>query len=493
MSVARRPLSKSNLVAARQCAKKHYLERHRRGLARYSKMSEAGFRAGHAVGEVAKRIFGTPGSVEIPYDPDLSKCVRQTRELLDNGAKVPLFEASFEYRGIVVRVDVLLPVANGWRAIEVKSSTEIKDVFALDCGIQLYVMRGAGLPVTGISLAHIDRRFVYQGNGDYRGLLVEHDFSQVAHDLVDDVESLVETATAAIAGDMPEPGVGTWCSKPYDCQFMHICWPYDAEYPVMGLGGSKAKLAEWVNGGARDIRDVDAEQLTSETDRRIHAATQNAQPELKPGAKDVIEGLDYPRYYLDFETVGPAVPTWEGTRSYDAMPVQWSCHIDDGSGGGRAAGMRHAEFLDLSGEPPMRPLAEALILCLGESGPVLTYSTYEKQVIDKLIDRYPDLSAPLQAIEARLFDLLPLTREHFYHPRMLGSWSIKSVIPAIAPDLDYSTIEGINEGTAAAEGYLEAIDPQTSPVRRRQLETQLRRYCRLDTEAMVELVRFLGQ
>ena len=200
--------------------------------------------------------------------------------------------------------------------------------------------------------------------------------------------------------------------------------------------------------------------------------------------------LPYPRYYLDFETIGPALPIWPGTRPYAAVPVQWSCHIDDGAGDGSLGSMRHEEFLDLSGKPPMRALAEALIECLGESGPVLMYTSYEKGVIKRLIEMFPDLEDPLQDIIHRLFDLFPVVRNHYYHPDMLGSWSIKAVVPTMAPHMNYADLEGIKEGNAASYGFIEAISPDTDLIHKTELEDQLLRYCKFDTEAMVEIVNF---
>ena len=266
---------------------------------------------------------------------------------------------------------------------------------------------------------------------------------------------------------------------------MSHCWPMDADYPVTGLGGSKAKLGEFVALGARDIRDVSIGDLSAETQQRIHRVTMSDEPEVIPGAREILEALAYPRYYLDFETIGPGIPIWAGTRPYAAMPVQWSCHIEEAGGE-----LRHEEFLDLSGEPPMRALAERMIECLGDSGPVLMYTSYEKGVITRLIELFPDLDEPLTKIINRLIDLHPIVKQHYYHPKMLGSWSIKAVLPCIAPHMDYSMLDGIKEGTAASEGYLEAINPDTDAVRKAELEQQLLRYCKFDTEAMVEIVRF---
>ena len=302
------------------------------------------------------------------------------------------------------------------------------------------------------------------------------------------VLDLVVEARDAVTGPMPDIAVGSRCTSPYACQFIDHCWPNDTEYPITGLGGGKAKLGDYVALGYRDICDVPAESISAETQQRIHRVTCNGEPEILDGARQAFEALDFPRYYLDFETIGPAVPFWKGTRPYAAVAVQWSCHIEESKGQ-----FTHKEFLDLSGEPPMRDLAEALIECLGESGPVLMWTTYEEGVIRKLIELFPDLSEPLQAIIDRLYDLHPVVKQNYYHPQMMGSWSIKAVMPAINPDMDYATLAGIKEGTGASEGFIEAIRPDTTPERKAELDEQLRRYCKFDTEAMVEIVRYFTQ
>jgi hypothetical protein len=487
----RRPyLSKSRIISAWQCPKKLHLEKHYPELGEVSARTESLFATGHEVGAVAQAQYGTIESVEVPFRRNTNLMIGETRALMESAADFPIFEATFRYENVLVRVDVLLPDAGGWRVIEVKASTSVKDYHLLDCAIQDWVLRNSGVDVTAVSLAHINNQFVYPGAGDYEGLLTEVDVTEDIRTVEPSVVELIAAAREAVTGPIPMTQVGAQCNKPYECQFMQHCWPTDTEYPIAGLGGSKARLGEYVALGCTDIRDVNVASITADTQLRIHRVTRSGQPEILPGARQALENLVYPRYYLDFETIGPAVPFWKGTRPYAPVPVQWSCHIDDGSGDGSVASMRHDEFLDLSGDSPMRSLAEALIDCLGDSGPVLMYTNYEKAVLEGLIDLYPDLAKPLNAIIRRLFDLFPIVKANYYHPDMLGSWSIKSVLPTIAPAMDYSGLEGIREGTGASDGFIEAIDPGTSPDRRSELNEQLLRYCRYDTEAMVEIVRF---
>jgi hypothetical protein len=204
--------------------------------------------------------------------------------------------------------------------------------------------------------------------------------------------------------------------------------------------------------------------------------------------RELARSLDFPRYYLDFETVGPAVPIFAGTRPFETLPFQWSCHVETSRGA-----LGHAEFLDLGAEPPMRRLAESLLATLGTTGPIVVYTPYERRVIDELAARHADLAGPLTALAARIVDLHPPTRRHYYHPAMQGSWSIKAVLPTVAPELDYELLGEVRHGLAAQTAYFEAIDPRTSAARRAALRKALLDYCRQDTLALVRLVEFFAR
>jgi len=217
-----------------------------------------------------------------------------------------------------------------------------------------------------------------------------------------------------------------------------------------------------------------------------HCVTASGVPELLTGAARILKALSYPRYYLDFETVAFAVPVWAGTRPYEALPFQWSCHIEYADGV-----LEYVEFLDTSGVAPMRALAEKMITTLGEEGVVFMYSPFERRIIRELAARFPDLAEMLTCIVDRLFDLLPLVRKYYYHPDMKGSWSIKAVLPTVAPDLHYDELEGIQDGMGASTAYMEIVSGAVDTAQIPAVEASLLAYCKLDTLAMVHLVKFL--
>ncbi|MBT8080351.1 MAG: DUF2779 domain-containing protein [Gammaproteobacteria bacterium] len=486
----RRPqfLSKSKLMSARQCPKRLYLEIHRPDLVRFSAAAEFAFAVGDSVGEVARDIYGSADSELIPYAGGLGHALRKSRRLISEGPRFPIFEATLQHDGVLVRIDALLPYRDRWQIVEVKASTTTKEDHLYDCAIQCWVFRGLGYPLQECALAHVDNRFVYEGSGDYNGLLIEEDITEEVDRMADLVPAWVSDARKVARGREPDIDVGTQCFSPHECPFVSHCWPMDTEFPLLNLGGGvrKDKLAALVADGVSDVRDIPAQDL-NDRQRRIQKVCRDGKAELLPAAADFVASLEFPRYYLDFETIMPAVPVFAGTRPYETLPVQWSCHYE-----ADRDSLDHAEFLDLSGDPPMRRLAESLIRALGHSGPVLTYSPYEERMINGLIERFPDLAEALRGILKRLTDLLPIVRENYYHPAMQGSWSIKAVLPTIGSDLDYKKLEEIQDGTQASAAYLEAINPATPAPRKAELKKRLLDYCRQDTLAMVHVLRFLA-
>jgi hypothetical protein len=480
-------LSKSQLLSFRQCPRRLWLEQYSPDLAGTQAPGGA-FEAGNVVGEVARRVYGRGEGLYVSFDGGLDRAIDTTRALLAQGGNAPIFEATFEHDGVVVRIDILDRSDGVPRIIEVKASTSIRDHHVLDCAIQAWTLRQLGLPVRQVAVAHIDSAFVYQGDGHYERLFAEADVTELVEEHLSIVERLVEQARATLAGSaQPAADIGPQCDSPYPCPFFDHCAPHQGVHPMWDLGGRRNKLLALIHAGYQDLRDVPEDALAGEQQRRIWEQTRLGTPFVGAELRHFAERLEFPRYYLDFETVGFAVPIWAGTRPYEALPFQWSCHVDDGRGE-----ISHEAFLDVTGEAPMRACAERLIATLGDHGPILVYTAYEGGVIGRLAERYADLAVPLEAILERLVDLHPITKAHYYHPAMHGSWSIKSVLPTIAPDLDYSTLGEVRDGGAAQSAYLEAIDAQTPPGRREQLQRDLLRYCHFDTLALVRLVEFFS-
>ena len=482
-------LSKSKLLSQIQCPRRLWLETYSPELEEPSAERTALLATGNVVGEVARQIYGRGAGHVVSFERGLRAAIDSTRALLAAGGREPIFEATFDHDGVSVRIDVLDRSERDPKLIEVKSSTRVKDYHLDDCAIQTWALTSLGLPPRQVAVATIDTSFVYGGDGRYDGLLVETDVTAEVAERLAGVPELIAAARRTLADlDEPAAAVGMHCGAPYDCAFYAHCAPPAGSYPVLSLGGKRDRLFKLMHAGYRDLRDVPESELADERELRIWRQSRLEAPYVDAELRAFARALPFPRYYLDFETVGPAVPIFAGTRPFEPVPFQWSCHVEP-----RRGVLEHTEFLALGTEPPMRPLAESLLEALGTQGPILVYTGYERRVLQELAARYPDLAPALASLVERIVDLHPPTRKHYYHPAMHGSWSIKAVLPTVAPDLSYATLGEVQDGLAAQTAYFEASDPRTSEARRASLRRALLDYCRQDTLALVRLVEFFGQ
>ena len=489
-------LSKSKIIAFRQCPKRLWLEFHRPDLREDSASSQAGFAAGYEVGEVARRIYDPKGEGAIldVKAEGVDGAIARTTNLLAT-TRTPIFEAGFEAGGGRAFADVLLPVENdgvpAWRMVEVKSSASVKGYHHDDIAVQSHIARQSGIPLTSVALAHVDNEWVYQGGGDYNGLLTENDFTEEVLSRSAEVEQWIAEARAVVEkSEEPTVEVGAQCSTPFACGFCDYCYrdQISPEYPLTHLPGVGDKReADFEELGYTDLRLV-PDHLLNEKQRRVkdHTVSGTAYFDAE-GAKETLTPYGFPARFLDFETIQFPVPIWAGTRPYEAIPFQFSLHTLHESGH-----LEDTAFLDLSGQDPSFAFTKALVEGCGIEGPIFIYSSFEKRIINEMIARYPEFTEPLQAILQRIVDLLPVARNHYYHPSQLGKWSIKAVLPAVCPDLNYGDLDGVQDGNAAMTAFREAIHPKTDPARRSEIESQLLAYCKLDTLAMVKLWEFFS-
>lgn len=494
-------LSKSKLIAWRQCPKRLWLEVHKPEAREDSAGVTASFSAGNEVGEVARRIYDPQGhgTTLDPSQLGIAGLISQTQALLPD--RRPLFEAGFRTSGTSAALslaDVLLPDGHdSWHMVEVKSSTGVKDYHIEDAAIQFYIATQAGLRVSRTSVAHVDSQWVYPGGENRHGLLREVDVTERVQSLQPEIPEWIASAHQVVAdARQPETKIGAHCADPFACGFRGYCEEQvvaekgPVQFPVQWLPDIRRKALQdhiAVN-EVRSMEDV-PDVLLNDQQQRVKRHTLQREVYFdREGSARALAAHPLPALFLDFETIAFAVPRWAGTRPYQQITFQYSLHRLD------AAGMlTHTGFLDLEGTDPSRALARSLVgQCTGD-GPVFAYNAgFEGARIREMAERFPELADGLLRIRDRLVDLLPITREHYYDPAQQGSWSIKKVLPSLSPDLRYDALEEVQDGGTAQQAYLEAIAPGASAERREQLHLQLWRYCELDTFAMVRLWEVLG-
>ena len=489
---ALRTLSKSKLLAFRQCAKRLWLEVHCPELREDSTATQASFVVGHQVGDIARQHYDPKGRGVLidPHAEGFEAAFGRTQELLQSAH--PIFEAGFRAEGALAFADVLLPGKKSgkrcWHMVEVKSSTSVKDYHRDDAAVQALLARSSGVPLASIALAHIDNSWVYPGDGDYSGLLIESDLTDEAFGRAEEVRDWIAQAQKTLARKKePRGSTGRQCNDPYACGFFNYCQSQEpqAERPIHWLPGrlSNPLQARIEKHGLTELDDI-PDALLNQRQKRVKDVTLSGRVYFnQQGAAQGLAAHKLPAYFMDFETIQFAVPIWKGTRPYQQIPFQFSVHRLS-----RTGKLQQQAFLDLSGNDPSKAFVEALIGACGERGPIFVYNaSFEMARIRELAERYPRRAKSLLALNDRVVDLLPVARDHFYHPSQQGSWSIKAVLPALCPDLGYNDLSGVQDGSMAMEAFLEALAPQTSKARTAEIEQQLLAYCALDTYAMVRL------
>lgn len=504
-------LTKSDLARWRTCPRQLWLRRHRPDLAPPPGDPTTWRRAqdGNIVGTMAREAlpagFLWPKGAANPEDAAREALALLKKSPAAAAAEVPLFRDS-----LYARADALVPAARGYRIRETKASTYPlkKDKVTTDApeehhlddlAIQTWVYEGSGLTLAGAELNLLDGQWRYPGGGDYRGLFRQLDITAAARARADQVPTWLAEASAVLAGPMPVAVTGKQCEEPYPCPYTGFCEPLDPpgpEHPIELLPGSAGKgLAKKLRAqrGYTSILEPRPEEFTGKATalyERMQRAHRIGTPVLEPDSGAVLAALPYPRYYFDFEGIDLAVPRWTGVRPYEHIPFQWSCHIEE-----RPGHFSHAEFLDLSGDDPSVPCIEHMLKIIPPDGvgPILVFhKTYEATRLKELAERHPEFAVPIDRYLGRIVDLRPLVEAGYYHPAMRGSFSIKAILPTVAPDLDYGELDEVQHGTAAQVAYLyAALEPTTTPARREALRRELLKYCRLDTWAMVEVAHFL--
>ena len=506
-------LTKSDLQSFLQCSRKLWLEHKQPGLipsdatSAYRRTTD-----GNIVGEKAREQLGPGYLLPRTDENDKNASAKAAKALLAKSPGKPAAEVPMVNGELYARADALIPEGKRYVLQETKASTfplksdkistgDPKEHHLNDVAIQAWVMEGSGLSLGRIELNLLDNKWQYPGNGNYSGLFRQLDVTNEARVRMSDVPEWINAAQAVLSGDMPQKTTGNQCSDPYGCPFLEFCKKRDtskpAEHPIELLPDSAGKaLARKLREekGYTSILQPKPSELVgkqSELYQRIQAAHKTGKFVLKPGSDTLLKRLAYPRYYFDFEGIDLPVPRWKGVRPYEQIPFQWSCHIERSPGK-----FTHAEFLLLSGEDPSLACIEHMLKAINpdDGGPIFVYHmTYEKLRLQELGTRHPQHAEVLKKYIDRLFDLLPVVKEHFYDPRMQGSFSIKQVLPVIAPDLDYGKLAEVQDGTAAQVAYLyAAFDSNTTPERKAELDEKMRKYCRQDTWAMVELAYFLS-
>jgi len=483
-------LSKSKYCLLWQCPKLFWLEMNHKELKKEDASREDRMTTGNEVGDLAMGLFGDYTEVTVLKEdghPDIPAMLEKTKECLAAGVE-NICEASFSYEGNYCAVDILRKENGGYAIYEVKSSTHDAEIYGVDIAYQKYVLENCGVTVTGTYLVCLNANYVRGEALDLQQLFLIQDMTDWVALEYPQVPARLKTAETLLAAEAePVCDLDKHCKKPYDCGYWDYCTRELPKPSVFDLYDEKKKFKLYHQGVVSFEDLLKLPKLRPIQRRQIEFQLEEQPDHIdRDGIRSFMDKLSYPIYFLDFETMQHAVPQYPGAKVYGQIPFQYSLHYLEAPGGE----LKHKEFLAESGPDPRRAIAESLCRDIPMHTCVTAYNKgFECSRLRELAQLFPDLADHLMNIRSNVHDLLePFQSGYYYTKAMGGSFSIKSVLPALFPDdpaLDYHNLEGVHNGGEAMSIFPKL--KEMSPEEQAQVRKSLLEYCKLDTYAMVKV------
>jgi hypothetical protein len=372
----------------------------------------------------------------------------------------------------------------------VKMSTAVKDYHMDDMALQRYAFRGAGYQIRKSILMHLNNQYVRFGDLKIAELFTLENCTEVVRNRMSAVQANV-AALIQMLNRVDEPVIapGEQCYDPFECDYIAHCIGPGPEFPVQNIFRPGWRLDTLLADNILDVRDIPVG--FDATERQLiamQACRGNQVYTNRSRIAEWLEELQYPLYFLDYETINPPVPLFDNSRPFQQIPFQFSLHIQRSKGGA----LEHVAFLHTDTSDPRPDLIRRLIDSCGTEGSVVVYNqAFENRINNELGAAFPEFKDALDNISDRMQDLLiPFRSRFIYHPQMNGSASLKSVLPAFVSGLSYDDLI-IRDGETASLMYLNCIKDAVSDQEKARIFQGLKSYCALDTLAEVKLLEVL--
>jgi len=481
-------LSKSTFIRGLKCHKSLYLNKHNKHLRdELSEMQLAIFEQGSKVGELAQDLF--PDGIDCTSKNyyDFSEALNKTKKLIKEGQKV-IYEAAFQFDGVLAILDILVRDKDGWKAYEVKSSTSVSSTHIMDATIQTYVIQHSGIELKDVSIVYINNQYRRQGILNLKELFgIESVYNQVLSLLPTIPDQINELKNVLNKTDTPNIDIGSHCTSPYNCDFREHCWKHVPSYSIFDISNlNLEKKFELYKKDILEFKDIPSNFHLSKNQKiQIECELEDRTIINKTELSKFLNDLNYPLYYLDFETFSTAIPIFNNTKPYQQLLFQYSLHVQKLINGA----VSHFEYIaNPDGNDPRKELVNQLITDCKTEGDILVYNiSFEKGRLKELINIFPEYKDQIDKIIHRLKDLMiPFQKKWYYTKEMKGSYSIKKVLPALDSELTYNELQ-IQDGGLASHTFTQLItnkgNKKFESVRRNLLD-----YCEMDTLAMVKIV-----
>ena len=479
-------LSKSRFVAGLQCHKLLWWKVHEPGAVELQpdKVLQDRFDQGSQVTELARTRFPGGTLIDLPYHATDER-IKRTQQAVDAGT-LAIFEASFVADNTFVAVDVLAPLDDGFRLVEVKSSSSQKEEHIADAAVQVHVLNKSGIDVQAVEIMHLSKDFRHPDTGD---LFARTDVTAAVHDLLAGIPGEIEAQLEMLRGPLPDVAIGLHCHEPRECPFLKRCWPEARDHIIKLYNVGPKKASDYMLTGVHSIGDISPKQKLPDAAKRQIRSMKENRLIVEPGLRTALEAFKGKLGFLDFETISRAVPVWPGMCPWEQAAAQFSYHEARGDGT-----YTHVGYL-AEGSHDARPeLARAMIDATAGAEKVVMYTPFERTRIRSLQKSVPALKAELEHLESKLIDLHPLLRDYVYHPDFQGSFSLKYVLTPLVPELTYSDLVIVDGLVASVEIARLLFVAQKIPAEERdRVRQDLLNYCERDTWAMVKLLERLRE
>ena len=491
-------LSKSRFVSGVQCSKKLFLDLNRKDLKpAITASQQAIFDQGHVIGKMAQERYpnGTDLTSQTHYD--YADAIDNTIVEMENRTST-LYEAAFYYDEVLSVLDILQHDASGdIHAIEVKSSSKFENYYITDAALQYWVMANAGHAPKRFSLLHINSSYVKNGTINLNDFFKLTDITALVIQKQAWVSENIEVLKSMIRiGLEPIQAIGRHCNNPFVCDFKTHCWGNLLDKDkVFNLSNGRDRIWTLYNDGILNLVDIpDNFELSHRQRCQVNGQLTGATHIDSPRIQQFLNKAVYPLHFFDFETVNSTVPLLDRTSPFEQVGFQYSLHIVSNIN----EEPQHKEFLaqaeDFTNQQALNPrqaMINQMKLDFGTTGSIVSYyATFEKGVIERLAEDFPEEELFLKDLNNRMVDLLDVFKNAWYYvPQMGKSASIKDVLPALVPTLSYSSLP-INNGDLANKTYMSMIDGSFKG-NVNETRNNLLAYCKLDTLAMVEIWKVL--
>lgn len=499
-------ITKSLYIRGLQCKKSLWLKLYKNNLLKQSDdNSLAIFSTGNEVGSLACYLF--PNGKKISYENTTrDERIALTQKWIDKGVKT-IYEATFEFDGVLVMVDILHKDTDGnYEIYEVKSSTwsakkpKVKDVYIQDASIQYYVLNGCGLNISKTLITLLNTDYVRGDKLDIKQLFTHQDVTTEVNNLQDRISIRLGSFQRILDNAELEPDIdiGWHCKNPYECDAFDYCWKEQRQIPDYSVFNifpltKKSKSLELYQQGVVNVEDIPNDMDLSERQQfAVDSAKHSKEGKVeidRDGIQSFLDSLTYPLYYFDFETFQQPIPKFKGISSYQQIPFQYSLHIEY-----QDKSIEHKEFLGIEGTDPRQDLVKQLVADIPLNVTTLVFNaSFEKMVLKGLASQFPQYKDHLLNISNNIVDLaIPFQKKHYYLPEMKGKHSIKVVLPLLVPEMEkaYKDLDLIHNGGEAMQVFA-MLDEMKDKYLIERYRKSLLAYCELDTLAMVKILQVL--